>query len=103
MLIFEGIIQIFALYTMAGLSTLETVTSGIQQGIIAMLAIFGSSFSSSWALMSHILTAGILSSRLHDKTYRTAASAVDIISSRSTRDLTHHQIAEITYLPSRKY
>lgn len=78
MLFFGGAIQVAALYTMAGLGTPKEVTPGMQQGIIAMLAIFGFGFSSGWAPVSHILTAEIPSSRLRDKTYRTA-SAVNII------------------------
>ncbi|KAI1414454.1 general substrate transporter [Hypoxylon sp. FL1857] len=78
MLFFGGAIQIVALYTMAGLGTPQKVTPGMQQGIIAMLSIFGFGFCSGWAPVSHILTAEIPSSRLRDMTYRTA-SAVNII------------------------
>jgi MFS transporter, SP family, sugar:H+ symporter len=66
------VVQIGALFAMAGIGTAAIVTTPMANGIVALLTIFGIGFSIGWAPLTYVVTTEIMSPRLRDITARFA-------------------------------
>ncbi|KAF3396776.1 Hexose transporter HXT13 [Talaromyces pinophilus] len=69
-LMFSSVIMTAALLTMAGLGLEEPVSVPREKGIIALIIIFSSGFSSGWGPLTYVVVTEITSPRLRDHTSR---------------------------------
>ena len=67
---FSSIGMTAALFTMAGLGIKEPVSVPREKGIIALIIIFSSFFSSGWGPLTYVVVTEITSPRLRDHTSR---------------------------------
>lgn len=67
---FSSVVMTAALLTMAGLGLKEPVSVPREKGIIALIIIFSSAFSSGWGPLTYVVVTEITSPRLRDHTSR---------------------------------